>query len=426
MAGNIIPIKINLTSSAYYTLWAQRWRENEEEWEGFLGAGDKIFAFKEVPSLATFVLSDEKNDLTSHPAWKSLLKNKPIDFTPQPENEYDLIGVLEQFVHDPNPESVAEVEKVFDLTSTIGEVCELNQTTKLFNGHILLGAVTSTNDGIYSKQGKKTWQKIAKIINKNWPNVIDEIDAIVETPPVDEAKLAKIETSYTKELAKINKSKSSEVKDVPPTEELVPDTGSSSAPAPADLFDYSTEIDEESAWYQAGIDPIRITLGDSAYYTLRCYMDDKPLFLGSKKQIYVFNTPQKLLDFIAEDTKTELAKLDTYPLLQTATEAKLAVDILPENDYQLNGIDSDIEAGMLRLDKKQIVLAQELITDAATYCGHEELLTSISSSTSLGWLLNSVISPGAQKLKPQPPFDSEAEAWRVVLYDFSTLLVENP
>ena len=54
--------------------------------------------------------------------------------------------------------------------------------------------------------------------------------------------------------------------------------------------DTEEEDDEEAGgfWEGVGIDPIRITTRDGSVVTLRCYLDDDPVFLGSGGRIEVF------------------------------------------------------------------------------------------------------------------------------------------
>src|SRR5207245_11200197 len=52
VAMDIVPIQLSLTAGDLITLWAPRWREAGEEWEGFLGDEDAIHAFPDAPALA--------------------------------------------------------------------------------------------------------------------------------------------------------------------------------------------------------------------------------------------------------------------------------------------------------------------------------------------------------------------------------------
>ena len=45
---------------------------------------------------------------------------------------------------------------------------------------------------------------------------------------------------------------------------------------------------DDDFWVKVGIDPVRIMTTGATYYTLRCYLDDQPVFLGRNGRISVF------------------------------------------------------------------------------------------------------------------------------------------
>ena len=45
--------------------------------------------------------------------------------------------------------------------------------------------------------------------------------------------------------------------------------------------DYDDGDEPPGFWAEVGIDPIKIQTSSRDYYTLRCYLDDDPVFLGS-------------------------------------------------------------------------------------------------------------------------------------------------
>jgi len=74
MAAELIPIRLSITAGDLYTLWAPRWRDSGDEWEGFLGKDENVFAFASVADLAAFVRTDSDNDLAEHPAWEAMTR----------------------------------------------------------------------------------------------------------------------------------------------------------------------------------------------------------------------------------------------------------------------------------------------------------------------------------------------------------------
>ena len=71
MAAELVPVRLGITAGDFYTLWAPRWREGGDEWEGFLGKDDDLFVFESVADLVAFVRTNSDNDLTDHPAWEA-------------------------------------------------------------------------------------------------------------------------------------------------------------------------------------------------------------------------------------------------------------------------------------------------------------------------------------------------------------------
>ena len=41
---------------------------------------------------------------------------------------------------------------------------------------------------------------------------------------------------------------------------------------------------DEDFWHKVGIDPVRMMTSGGTYYTLRCYLDDEPIFLGGVEE----------------------------------------------------------------------------------------------------------------------------------------------
>ena len=69
MAADIVPVRLGLTKGDLYTLWAPLWRDTEDEWQGFLGKGDDLYAFSSVADLVGFVRTDSYNYLSDNHDW---------------------------------------------------------------------------------------------------------------------------------------------------------------------------------------------------------------------------------------------------------------------------------------------------------------------------------------------------------------------
>ncbi|MCF8611751.1 primosomal protein [Gordonia sp. HY285] len=429
MAGDIVPIELGLTEGNLFTLWAPRWREGDDEWEAFLGLDEDLYVLDSVAELAAFVRSDDDNDLADHPAWDTIKKLQAEELIPDDRHSYDLIGVPELAAEDPKPEVIAELEDALEIVRIIGEVCDLEPVVKFFTGNPILGAVAVGTNDFAGRDGIDLWVRIGRIIAKHWDDVIDALDDVVAKPKVD----AKAVEEAEEELAA---AASAEDEDEPDDDidELVgadvdsddddQDSDEDSDEEDSDDED-DDEVDEDDFWAAVGIDPIRIYTDAGEFLTLRCYLGDDPLFLGSKGQIFGFGSERALTRFLAGDSEHDLSKLSTFADVRSAAEtAEIEYQVLPENVYALQGIDEDILDGPRRVESRQIDLAVELLTDAADYAGIETVNEQLASTTPLGWLVDYAINPDPKRLAPSGPYDNEAEVWTALVHDFEDRLVK--
>ena len=113
-----------------------------DEWEGFLGKDEDLFAFESVADLAAFVRTDTDNDLVDHPAWERLTKANAHRLQPAEDRHADLIGVEELLADKPTEASVEALADTLAVVSSIGSVCELPTVMRFFNGNPNLGLVS--------------------------------------------------------------------------------------------------------------------------------------------------------------------------------------------------------------------------------------------------------------------------------------------
>ncbi|MEZ5212654.1 primosomal protein [Gordonia sp. (in: high G+C Gram-positive bacteria)] len=418
MAGDIVPIELGLTDGNLFTLWAPRWREGDDEWEAFLGLEEDLYGFDSVAALAAFVRTDDDNDLADHPQWDTVRKLKAEELIPDDKHSYDLIGVPELAAEDPRGEVIAELENALEITRIIGEVCELTPVTKFFTANPILGAVTVGTDNFHGREGVDLWVRIGRLIAKHWDDVIDALDDVVTTPEVDAEALVVAEDE-------LDAAASAEDEDEPefePVDPLSDDEDTDDEQDDAD--DLDEEDEDEGFWAEVGIDPIRIFTDEGEFLTLRCYVGDKPVFLGSKGTIYGFSSERALTRYLAESNSHELARVSTYDEVQSMANAgELTYDVLPENEYALPGIDEDMLEGPRRVDSRQLDLAVELLTDAADFAGIDTVDEALRTTTPLGWFVDYAIKPDPNRLAPSGPFDNESESWRALVGDFEERLV---
>ncbi|MGI5125759.1 primosomal protein [Pseudonocardia sp. CA-107938] len=409
MASDIVPIQLSLTDGDLVTLWAPRWREDGEEWEAFLGDDDNLFAFPEVTQLAAFVRTATGHDLLDHPSWSVVPQLGVDELIPDDTRSYDIIGVPEVVAEDPDTWTIGELSEITDMLRSIAEVCELDAVDEVLGAAPAFGMLHQGTLPFAGREGARLWAQLVDVVAKRWDEVVDALDGLVRTPSVDAAALAAAE----KELA----AQQVAVADADP------------ATAAVDASDDEDELDDDAEpagertptfWEEVGIDPIRIATDTAEYVSLRCYLNDKAVFLGSGGRIDVFPNGRALLRWIVEesDEANALAVASTWPeVVDAATSGDLDVTVEDMNSYSLVGLASDIAAGTLDVDATQLELACELLVDVGDWVGDDEARRALAESQPLGWLVSFLVRPDPTRLAPSPPFTAESKRFRELTDD---------
>lgn len=413
-SGDIVPIELGLTDGDLVTLWAPRWRDGDDEWEAFLGHEDALYGFESVAELAAFIRTDTDNDLVDHPAWKVVAGLLAVELEPEDNFSFDLVGVPELVAGDPDADTVAELEDTLAMVRNIGEVCELDTVTKFFGSHPALGALAGGVPAFAGREGQELWDQIGTAVAKSWDDVLDAIDSVVRTPDVDAEAVSIAEAELL----------AAEENVVDADDAADSDEDSDFEPVDLDEDDTDTDEDEEdSFWHEVGIDPVKIVTAAGSYFTLRCYLDDEPIFLGAKKTILVFPSERALARYLADDHDHDLARVSTYADVQTAAvDGSLEVEVTDENVYVLPGLADDLADGPEAVDVDQLDLAVELFTDAADYADDDAVEQALAKSTPLGWYVSYLLNPDPTRMAPNPPYDAEAQAWRELERNFEARL----
>ncbi|MFE3289761.1 primosomal protein [Rhodococcus sp. NPDC059234] len=420
MAGDIVPIQLGLTDGDLVTLWAPRWREGDDEWEAFLGHEENLYAFASVADLTAFIRVETDHDLVEHPSWPTVAALSADEFEPDEEHAYDLIGVPELAAGDPDAETLNELDATLEMVRTIGEVCELDVVIRFFSSHPILRALPSGVATFVGRDGEELWDQVGAAVAAGWDNVLDAVDGIVAVPEVDPAAVAVAEAEI---LA---------------AEENVVDADDAAEESDEDADDLefmTLNLDDEivdptalaaeddSFWTSVGIDPVKIITSSATYFTLRCYLDDDPVFLGKSGRILVFTSERALARYLADNHDHDLARVSTYGDVQAAAvDGSLEVEVTDENVYVLPGLADDLAAGPRAVDADQLDLAVELFTDAAEYARDESTEQALAASTPLGWYVSYVLDPDPNRMSPSAPFTAESESWRALEQEFETRL----
>ncbi|MEV0707651.1 MULTISPECIES: primosomal protein [Nocardia] len=412
-SGDIVPIELGLTDGDLVTLWAPRWRDGDDEWEAFLGHEDALYGFESVAELAAFIRTDSDNDLVDHPAWKIVVALSAAELEPEDNHSFDLVAVPELAAGDPEVESIAELEDTLEMVRNIGEVCELEVVTKFFSSHPVLGALPAGVSSFVGRDGEELWIQIGAAIAKDWDAVLDAIDSVVSTPEVDAAAVSVAEAELL--AAEENVIDADDAADSEEDEEF----------ESVDLDADDDEDEDETFWNEVGIDPVKIITSDGELFTLRCYLDDEPIFLGKDGAISTFGSERALARYLADDHEHDLSRVSTYSDVQTAAvDGSLEIEVTDENVYVLHGLADDLSQGPEAVDIDQLDLAVELFTDAADYAEDDAVEQALAQSTPLGWYVSYLLNPDPTRLAPNPPFTAEAQNWRELERNFEARIVQ--
>ncbi|GAC1409260.1 MAG: protein export chaperone SatS [Mycobacterium sp.] len=411
MAADIVPIRLGLTKGDLYTLWAPRWRDEGDEWEAFLGKDEDLYAFESVADLAAFVRTNADNDLTDHPAWQGLTEANAHTFDPPDERQYDLVSLEELVAEKPSGETVTQVHRTLGIASSIGAVCEMPAVTKFFNGNPVLGTVGGGIEAFAGRPGRKRWSEIETIIGRGWDNVVDAIDEIVTIPDVDAAASKKAQAELDEPAPEPEEDEAADETEVSDSD--VEDAEADAGVAEGDELAPEGVVlgSDDDFWIKVGIDPVRMLTSRGTYFTLRCYLDDEPIFLGRNGRVSVFGSGGALARYLADEHDHDLSDLATYDDIRTAaTDGSLQVNVNDDNVYVLTGIADDLADGPDAIDRDQLELAVELLRDVGEYAEDTIVDETLHADQPLGRVVAHVLDPGTVG-RPGPPYAKAVEQW---------------
>jgi len=408
---DILPIGLSLDERDVFTLYAPRWRDANDEWEAFLGNDEDLYGFESVSELVAFVRSGTENDLKDHPAWDKLTSLSAHKLNPGDDKRYDLIAVYELLAEKPTAESVEKLAGTLAIVSAIGSVCELPAVSKFFNGNPVLAMVSGGIENFSDKAGVKRWNEIGAVVDKGWDKVVDAIEDVIKVPEVDS-------TAVEKAQAELDEPPEDDDEEVGASsdEPEADDEGEADETAGEDEHVEAPRHDivlgaDEDFWTKVGIDPIRMMTSAGTYYTLRCYLDEKPIFLGRNGRISVFTSERALARYLADEHDHDLSDLATYDDIRTAaTDGSLRIDVTDDNVYVLTGIADDLAEGPDAVDREQLELAVELLRDVGDYSEDTTVAKALQTDTDLGKLVGHVLDPDKVR-KPKPPYVKAVDKW---------------
>jgi len=411
MASELVPVQLGVTAGDLYTLWAPRWRDAGDEWEGFLGKDEDLYAFESVADLAAFVRTDTDNDLADHPAWERLTKANAHKLQPAADRHADLIGVAELLAEKPTEASVGTLANTLAVVSSIGSVCELPTVTRFFNGNPTLGLVSGGIEQFSGRAGRKRWEGIGEIVARGWDAVVSAIDEILTIPAVDAGAAARAADELEEPYEDLDDADETPIAALVDDPEDDVDALAGVAGVPGRAARTLVLGGDVNFWDQVGIDPVRVMTSGGTLYTLRCYYDDAAIFLGRNGRISVFPSERTLARYLADEHDHDLADLSTYDDIRTAaTDGSLRVDVSEDNVYVLSGLADDIADGPDAIDRDQLALAVELVRDVGDYSEDDTVDRLLGEDTALGRLVNHTLNPESSS-RPNGPYSRAAAEW---------------
>lgn len=177
IAAAIIPITLTVNDRTGLTLYAPPWEdEHGEEWQGFLGDGQKVLLYPSAAELAAFIASGEENDLSDHPGWGQVMKSTPAELKPGSEDHYDLDAVYEWAGGDPDPVHVSSLANVVDMVAKIADCCDDGKLRRLIEGTPSFVELVDEEVTYQGKDGKKRWNELGDEIASSWERAIKRVE----------------------------------------------------------------------------------------------------------------------------------------------------------------------------------------------------------------------------------------------------------
>ncbi|KQB87505.1 hypothetical protein [Corynebacterium lowii] len=391
----ILPVKLSLTEGDYYTLWAPEWREHGSKWQGFLGAGEKLYFFESPAAMLAFLESGASHDLTDHPRWQAFAQLPDNRVEPSKREVFDIIGMPSLLAQRASYDNVASVAATMRITRALAEVSGAPEATRFFSSHSILGNLERGFEHYRGDNGQQEWSGVGRVVLNNWEKVVRDLDSTFEVITPEESQVAQAKERLEQALAAAEENRLKEEK------------REKEAQAAADPYD-------STVWAAAGIDPIKISIDGSTLYTLRTYLNGSPVFLGRYGEIFTFNNRKALVRWLISNENHDLASASTWEdVLTAANGGELEVTVHADNVYSFNGMENAITKSVDSVDTAQMARCYELLADAADWAGDDSLnsffLAHPRMQDYISYMLGSTESAG---YVPSAPFTQHSNDWR--------------
>ena len=85
-----MPVELTLPSGTWVTLYQRDWDDADDDSLAFLGGDDAVYAFASAAALTSYVGANDEHHLGASPLWPAVKRRFHGDFSPAPEERYDL------------------------------------------------------------------------------------------------------------------------------------------------------------------------------------------------------------------------------------------------------------------------------------------------------------------------------------------------
>jgi hypothetical protein len=350
--ASVVPIRLTLDGRTGVTLWATPWEEDGEEWQAFLGAGQRVLVFGTTEEMVAHLHSGEENDLTDHPRWKDLLQLAPGELEPDEDYVFDLDGAYELALSDPDPYTVSELSDLVDLVQRVAEVCDDGTLLRLVEETPEFAELLADDASFSGAEGEERWTRVGTVVEQSWEPLLERFGRLIEWRGTEVLAEDEDDEDEDIDVVDLNDDEPPRSRIATDIEEVARAAVGSSGEVEVEGED-PTEDGRYSIWEVAGILPLSITLPSGTGYTLRTYNgeDDDPVFLGTDLTVEMFRTADGLVDYCRSGEEHDLSEMVTWPDIAGADD--LAVEPAPEEVYDLRRPSED---------------AVELALELADYC----------------------------------------------------------
>lgn len=482
-SAEIVPIALILDERTGYTLWAPPWEEDGEEWQAFLGKDDKILLFDTPAQLAQFVRDDDDHDLDDHPDWEEWEDVDAYDVVPENDHIYDLDGVYELVLNRPDRWALEDLGRTLAIVDSIAQCCD-EDIVKPVEGTTELSMVGDGVAAFSGRNGDRAWDNIALGISAHWEEVcervgawidwrkpvaldadlaeqqkeidsaalpIDDPDALIDAEDAVRDEDEDDENEYLAERderLRAERDDSDDEDDADDEDDDLEDDDSDDDDVVDDDVDEEDldyqplagsapdddEIDAESAyefWEESGILPVRVVFPEKEFdhteaFTLRCYLDDAPIFLGASQAPWLFRSPDTMLDVVEDDDQNDIERpghdlrnLATWPTVVGAVRYDdMPLAIATQDDVDLNAADEMVR-GTIDLDVDVFGPAADLLADLAEYGGLDGSIALLEGEGPLGKLVSAARDGEDVTIDAD---DALINEWEAVLREVSSII----